>query len=284
MKPSNFSFMTFPLLLDRIIKTMSVEQTVKLAADNAIPYVDLMNLSFTESKRYSAAMQKHGVNCYCYIATVPFFKEERAVKEKLLSEMKKAALLQAKLFMIVPTGYNRCKKDKNRWFEIMAECFSFCVQESVKFNLTVCFETTPHADSGLCGAEECLAILKAVAGLGLVFDTANMLPCGEDPLEYYSLLKDYIIYVHLKDVEILEKGHGGKMFVGREYIKDGRRMQSCVYGRGITPLKEIYERMIADGYKGIFALEYCRPNGIAGYKKHDEHLKKFLEYFTTETV
>ncbi|MDR2753079.1 MAG: Gfo/Idh/MocA family oxidoreductase [Oscillospiraceae bacterium] len=47
--------------------------------------------------------------------------------------------------------------------------------------------------------ERCKELLDAVPGLGCVFDFANFLECGADPLDAYQLLKPYITYFHIKD-------------------------------------------------------------------------------------
>ena len=49
-------------------------------------------------------------------------------------------------------------------------------------------------------AERCLELFQRFSGRMLgVFDPANFIQCGVDPLEAIDLLKDYISYMHVKD-------------------------------------------------------------------------------------
>ena len=56
-------------------------------------------------------------------------------------------------------------------------------------------------EKGIYGdtAENCLEILNAVPELGCVFDPANFIQCGVDPLTAWGLLADKTTYLHIKD-------------------------------------------------------------------------------------
>ncbi len=56
-------------------------------------------------------------------------------------------------------------------------------------------------EKGIYGdmADRCLEIQKAVPELRSVFDPANFIQCGQDTLEAWKLLKDYVYYMHIKD-------------------------------------------------------------------------------------
>lgn len=56
-------------------------------------------------------------------------------------------------------------------------------------------------EKGIYGdsAENCLEILSAVPSLGSVFDPANFIQCGVDPLTAWGLLADKTTYLHIKD-------------------------------------------------------------------------------------
>lgn len=285
---SDLSLMTFPILPDLIVHTMTPDACVKLAKTNGINHIDLMDIPFRKIGQYCKATQKYGVRVYSYIATVSFLLPEHRWQEKLSKELRKAVSLGAQLFHLVPVrgegDLEACQKlGEKAWKNRMVDYFKCAVQLGAKVHLKVCFETMPQDASMLCGKDDCLEILSRVKGLGFIFDTANVLAHGEDPIAYYRALKPYILYTHLKDVKILQAGQPAGLFIGREYIKSGERMVCCVYGEGVIPIGVIYDTMRKDGYTGLFALEYCRPKGIfAGYEKHDAHLKRFLALFATE--
>ena len=139
-----------------------------------------------------------------------------------------------------------------------------------KYGIKVCVEDTPTCRLPLSSIAECGKLLKAVPGLGLVYDSANMIPGGDDPLEFYEKLKDYICHVHLKDVCRTEKKCLDECW-------DGTYIRSCLWGEGIVPVKEITRHLEKDGYRGSCAIEYVAPEKL-GLFANEHQLRKFLDY------
>ena len=50
-------------------------------------------------------------------------------------------------------------------------------------------------------APHCLKLLRAVPGLKAVFDPANFIQCGQDTLEAWDMLREYVYYGHIKDAD-----------------------------------------------------------------------------------
>ena len=274
------SLMTFSLALERMTHKLTIEDTLRLAAEAGIPSVDLMNVGAKDIPATVSAMSATGVSVNCYIANIPFFASEKTIREKLDQQMSIAAALRSKFFMIVPyvlpTELKKAKRlGKQKVRELIISGFQTAVAEGKKRGLTVCFETTPHDELALSSAEDCGTVLNAVNGLKLVFDTANMLPAGETPLDYYEKLKEHIVHVHLKDVLLTR----GKTLFFDECAADGRKMNCCVWGEGEIPVATLYDRMIQDGYTGDFALEYARPSGISDFETHLKQLKEHFRLF-----
>lgn len=86
-------------------------------------------------------------------------------------------------------------------------------------------------------AVNCLDILKSVNSdsLKAVFDPANFVQCGQDTLEAFDMLKDYVVYIHIKDA-----------------LPDGMVVPA---GYGAGNVKAILTKLAADGYKGFLSLE-----------------------------
>ena len=87
-------------------------------------------------------------------------------------------------------------------------------------------------------ARRCHEILKAVASPSFkaIFDFANFVQCGEDTQECYDLLKDEIVYIHIKDAVSTDN-------------------QNVVCGTGEGKIPEILRRQSESGYKGFLTLE-----------------------------
>jgi len=87
-------------------------------------------------------------------------------------------------------------------------------------------------------ARRCHEILKEVgsAHFKAIFDFANFVQCGEDTQECYDLLKDEVVYIHIKDAVTTES-------------------QNVVCGKGEGKIPEILAQAIQSGYKGFLTLE-----------------------------
>ena len=69
-----------------------------------------------------------------------------------------------------------------------------------------------------------------------IFDFANFVQAGQDTLEAYELLKDYIEYIHVKDAR----------------MTDGKVMPA---GYGDGHVKEILYKLFENGFDGFLSLE-----------------------------
>lgn len=85
-------------------------------------------------------------------------------------------------------------------------------------------------EKGIFGdnAKRCLELFKALPELKGIFDPANFVQCGQDTLDAWEMLKDYIHYMHIKDafsggaVVPAGKGDGNIPYIAKEYMKMGK--------------------------------------------------------------
>lgn len=96
-------------------------------------------------------------------------------------------------------------------------------------------------EKGLYGdtPQRCLELLEAQAdcfSLGLIFDPANFVQVGSNPMEAYALLRPYIRYVHIKDAS---RSTG----------------INVLCGTGDGNIRELLKALSRDGYDGYLTLE-----------------------------
>lgn len=279
MNKNQMSLMTFPMALDVLLGKMRVADTLQLAKNAGIPYVDLMGINQKKLALYQQAIVQTNVRVCCYIASVSFFEEKNTMKKQIVHGLETAAALQAEMLMIVPYSGEKDliqarTMDDQAVRKKMIDGFRLAVHMGEQKAIPVCFETTPRPELHLSGTKDCKKVLDSVPGLGLVFDTANMLPAGDDPLEAYKELKSYIVHVHLKDVALKSSKRPPK---SAECSHDGKIMRCVVWGTGVIPVGDIYHRLLEDGYHGNFAIEYAHPKGlVCGIRRHQEQLQHFL--------
>ena len=87
-------------------------------------------------------------------------------------------------------------------------------------------------------AKECRQIMDAFSGKSFkaIFDFANFVQAGQDTLEAYSLLKDFVVYIHIKDA-----------------IADSGNVVPA--GMGDGNVAQILQDLYANGYDGFLSLE-----------------------------
>ncbi|NIK77141.1 sugar phosphate isomerase/epimerase [Paenibacillus castaneae] len=87
-------------------------------------------------------------------------------------------------------------------------------------------------------ARRCSEMLNAVASpyFKAIFDFANFVQCGEDTQACYDLLKDEVVYIHIKDAVSTDS-------------------QNVVCGTGEGKIPEILAQALESGYKGFLTLE-----------------------------
>lgn len=290
MKHTRFSLMTFPFDYDLEENTISVQEILLLARSRGIPYVDVRNPSAQQLRDYANGAKETGVKVLCYIASFSVFSQsDEAVRAQLAQHLENALALKAKLLMLVPIdpyvdepiclGLGKTEVRKR-----LKAFFALAVSMAENRKIQICFETTPRTYTYLSGAEDCRWMLEQVPGLRLVYDTANMLPCGENPLEYYRALSQYVVHTHAKDVALSAYQDTG-MEKYAERVLDGRAMNCCISGQGAVPLRQICDEMEKQGYTGVYALEYAHPEqSPAGYDQHSRQLQQHLAFWEDQQV
>jgi len=94
---------------------------------------------------------------------------------------------------------------------------------------------------GGLGPTQTLRLLEEVGSprLRLVFDTGNPVPYGQDTWEYYQAVRDYVVYVHVKDYRL---GPGG-------------REEAVFPGEGKGAVRDVVSDLLHRGYDGGFSIE-----------------------------
>lgn len=93
--------------------------------------------------------------------------------------------------------------------EALVRLSAMC-ETAKRSGVRICHEN----EKGIYGdsAENCAEILSAIPDLGCVFDPANFIQCGVDPLKAWELLADRTTYLHVKDAlpggKVVPAGHG----------------------------------------------------------------------------
>lgn len=163
--------------------------------------------------------------------------EEGFAKQKvMLDELCQISnLLDCKYIRIfsfyIPKGENADRYSS----EVIAKITEFAAIAE-KYNVILVHENEKdiYGDIG----RRCHEILKAVDSPYFkgIFDFANFVQCGEDTQACYDLLKDEIVYIHIKDAITTDS-------------------ENVVCGTGEGKIPELLAQFIQSGYKGFLTLE-----------------------------
>ncbi|PFP30297.1 sugar phosphate isomerase [Bacillus sp. AFS073361] len=215
--------------------------------------------------------------------------EEGFAKQKLMLDTlcQIAILLDCKYIRIfsfyipkgeVPDQYKEDVISKLKEFAAIAE----------KYNVILLHENEKDIYGDI--ARRCYEILKEVGSAHFkgIFDFANFVQCGEDTQECFNLLKEEIVYIHIKDAVTTDH-------------------ENVVCGTGEGKIPEILSQVINSGYKGFLTLEphlvlfdslkdleledaaeVIKDNkgldGVSGYKLQYEALLDILKEIESEGI
>lgn len=269
------SLMTFPLWRETVHHGMSFDELCRMTSEHGIKAIDLMEieLKMYDQETVKAVLAQYQMTVNCLISSVKVFTDdEKTVQQTPLKSIRTAEDLGAPLLMLVPMASRDAEiADGLTRDEILKKCIpplQFAVSAAKQHGIQICVEDTPPCRIPLSSAAECKALLDAVPGLGLVFDTANMLAQGEDPMVFYEQMKPYICHVHLKDaVKTARKSD--------DCCKDGTYLSCCAWGKGTIPIQAIYERLKQDHYTGRCAIEYVSSKEHGRIANHIQ-LRNFI--------
>ena len=274
------SLMTFTIVEDVIKGNMNINKICKLADKYAIKAIDIMEmeLSLYGLEKTKKALKDNNIRVSCLIASLPFMTgKEEVIRKKLQKSLEHAKYLNTNQIMIVPFSPMNISKLKKMTTmekkELLVKYFSLAVQMAEKENIKISVEDTPSIYLPLSKAEDCKYLLEKVPGLGLTYDTANMLAEGEDPIAFYQELKSYICHVHLKDVKYVNSSKRADL------TRDGRHFVCCPWGEGVVPVAAIADMIREDGIDCEAGVEYCHPEGKGILDAHHHQMSRFAHYW-----
>ena len=270
-----YGMLTFNTVSDVVTQRTPFRRLCRAAAASGVSELDMMTgeVKLYGEKRVAKALDESGLTLGCLIAHIPMSVTKDDKVARLTDKSLALALrLKSPLLMIVPmTTFGAGKlrpRDKEKIFENYVKYYTAAVRAAAGSGVTVCFEDTPTCYLPLSSTDECARLLNEVDGLGLVFDTANMLPGGSDPTEFYEKLKARVVRAHLKDARYVQNG--------QDRCADGRYIECCDFGSGVVPVRELHDCLAEDNCPAA-AIEYTRPQGH-GYAAHAAHILEFMEY------
>lgn len=227
------------------------EYTVKEAVEKAVQYgyaglsirtlegtTDIPNLPDFKSEmlpQTKSLFEENRIKLLCLSSGVKFSMPEEEERQAQFDSGVRytdlAAALKVPYVRIFGGAANGSMKDMAPWIDRLAE---YGAGRGVKILLE-----THGGFSTAARVTELLSYTKS-GSIGVIWDILHSLRHGEDYKETWSMLKDKIENVHVKDAE--------------KYSPSEEKLTLC--GEGKVPIPEIVELMLDDGYDGFFEFEW----------------------------
>ncbi len=205
-----------------------------------------------------------------------FLHEDRNTCEvKYRKILETAAYFGTDKVLCVP-GFIGDKEQMSECRKIVAERLNEMCTPAKEYGVTVTLEDFDDEKSPCCTTEGLLYFMQNVDGLRYTFDTGNFRYCLESADKAYSVLKDYVVHVHLKDRSYDIANADPNNTNGKADLS-GAIMYPSIVCEGVIGIDELIGKLVADDYSGRFAIEHFGAVNQAEYmKKSAENIRKVL--------
>jgi sugar phosphate isomerase/epimerase len=251
----------FPTLMSG---ELSIAQWAGLGAQLGLDAIDISILFLTSRsgsylREIAGAIRKSGVrlaivNTYPDL-THPNAGERKKQQDGLLSDIDAASELGAGIVRIT-AGQAHPDLDMEEAIKWVVDGFHGAARQADKRGLQLAYEN--HSKPGAWRywdfsypAEIFLSIAKGIRDtpIGILFDTANAVVSGADPLWLLEEVIPRVICVHAADT-----GTKGQL-------------NPVLVGTGIVPFRSVFGFLRTKGFDGIISIEEASQQGLAGLQK-----------------
>ncbi len=253
------------------VSNLSVEDFFRWCRENGVEYVELMRDDVWQDvtkqefkiKEVSMLLDKYGIKVSQISAGNDFL-------QKSMEDFKKQVELVATMCRIVKDlGFNQIRMDggwekqgieKKDYHRLILDGIKRSVDIAEKEGVYLALDNHGKVTNDYLFQLEIFDSVRSKY-LGANLDTMNYRWYGysvEELLGIYKKIVPYTLHTHLKDGVLI----------------DSFKYAAKVLGEGEIPIVETIKMLKDAGYKGPWCIEYEGKDGIEGYKKSVEWLKK----------
>ena len=233
-------------------KAKEIESFIKITAETGYKNIDLLwqSIQLVGIEEIKRMLEENGLHLSCIICMG--LAEDIHVADGLVDACE---YLKCKKIMLVPGAPT---SDKKELFDLMVRNYSKITELASGKNIVCVCEDDPDITVPCGTREEVDAILNAVPGLRLVYDSANMLPSGDEVVPYYEYFADRTAHIHLKDMAVADT-------MPEQYSNPGvdkRFYLNVPHGTGVVDFDALFEALHKHGYNDTLAIEFVPMQGM----------------------
>jgi len=186
-------------MLDTQIEVMQ-EHGIRYLEARAVDMQNISDLTLEKAREMKQKMDNAGLAVWSLgspIGKIPVNDDFAAHMEKLRHTLEVGHILDTKhirlfSFYMDPDQYDA---SRSKVIDQLGQMAELCVAEGI----LPCHEN----EKGIYGdiPERCVELHEAIPALRAVYDPANFVQCGADPVAAWNMLAKYVEYVHIKDAD-----------------------------------------------------------------------------------
>ena len=182
-------------------------EQIKALKENEISFLEIRNvdninvsdLTVAKAKEIKSILDENNIRVFSIgspIGKIGIDDDFCTHLEKFKKTLEIANVLDAKCFRLFSFYIEKGKKPDDYKTKVIHQMGEF-IKANENSGITLCHEN----EKGIFGdvASRCLEIHKALPEIRAVFDPANFIQCGEDTVNAFEMLNNYIHYMHIKD-------------------------------------------------------------------------------------
>ena len=231
----------------------------ELGLDGAdVSVVHLPGRTPTELRPVRQQAKEAGVQIAMLVTYADFTHPDAAERARQVEEIKAYCDVAAELgasFLRVTAGQNHPGLERAAGIEWAVAGLTACLDKAAATGVTLCYENHTKGYAWTYNdfsqpADRFLEIVKRTEGtdLRLLYDTANTLGAGDDPLAVLEQVKHRVSVVHVND------------------IRRAGYFEPCLLGAGVAPVREIFQTLVQTGFDGWVSVEEASKTGEEGFR------------------
>lgn len=226
-------------------------------ADVSVVHLASTDADYLQTLRGQAA--EVGIQIAMLVTYADFTHPDAAERARQVEELRRyigvAATLGAK-YIRVTAGQAHPGLDRAEALEWAVAGLTSCLDDAAAHGVTLCYENHTKGYAWTYNdfsqpSEIFLEIVRRTEGTGLriLFDTANTLATGDDPLRVLAQVKDRVAVIHTND--IARVGH----------------FEPVLLGAGVSPIVGIYQMLRENGFDGWISVEEASKTDEEGFRR-----------------
>ncbi len=207
-------------------------------------FIETCGFHGLDAKQFKEVIDRNGIWC---IGTHTIWQE--LLPDKLKETIEFRHQIGCKAF-VIPVPLVKTREEVDAMIKAINDSQKILRSEGIELYFHNHIPEFFPNENGICIFDE----LKERTEIKFELDTYWVFEAGMNPTEKMEELRDRIDFIHVRDGD----GHS----------------VSRVFGEGVAPLKDIYNKARDLGFKMIVETEPLPPSGLETAKKNFEYLKK----------